>query len=125
MVQGPRETRLSLSCFGAQWSAGAMVCLALAVSQTGCANDGDARENAKPAAAAVPSATAIPDPLATIDGEQITLADVRERVGTQLDQLEIQYRRARDKLIGTSLDSLLRDRLIAAESKKSGKSYGE
>jgi protein-disulfide isomerase len=92
----------------------------LAGSQAGCTDNGDARERAKPStsAAAGPS---VPDPLATIGDEKITLADVRARVGDQLDQLDLQYRQARDKLIGGALDTLVRARLFEAESRKTGR----
>jgi protein-disulfide isomerase len=86
----------------------------------GCANNGDAQKQAKPGAA-VASGPSIPDPVATIGDERITLADVRRRVGDQLDQLDLQYRRARDKLIGGALDTIVRSRLFEAESKKTGK----
>jgi len=120
MVRGFGKPSLSVSFVRVQCSA-AMVGSALLASQTGCANDSAARES--PKAAAVSPSLPIPDPLATVDGDKIALADVRERVGTQLDQLEVQYRRARDRLLSTALDSLLRDRLITAETKKTGKSY--
>lgn len=67
----------------------------------------------------------LPSVLATIDDEQVTLADVRGRAGEQLDLLENQYRRARDKLIGSALDTIVRERLLAEESRKTGKSTEE
>ena len=120
MVRGPGKTSLSLSFVRVQWSAGAMVCVALLASQMACANDGGAAE--KPKASPPPVAgNRVPEVLATVGNEPITLADVRGRVGDQLDQLEVQYQRARDKLISTALDSLLQQRLVAAEVKKTGK----
>ena len=82
---------------------------------------------AAPAAAPNASAAAndLPAVLATIGAEKVTLADVRTRAGDQLDQLDMQYKRARDKLIGTALDSIIRERTIAAESKKTGKTPDE
>ncbi len=94
----------------------------LAASQVGCADNGDAREHAKPSRRRLlPRAPSIADPLATIGDEKITLANVRARVGDQLDQLDIQYRRARDKLIGGAVDTIIRSRLLEAESKRTGK----
>ena len=67
----------------------------------------------------------LPDVLATIGTENVTLADVRSRAGEQLDQLEMSYRRALDQIVGSALDSLIRERMIAAESKKTGKTADE
>jgi protein-disulfide isomerase len=81
------------------------------------------------APAATPSAPAsigdMPDVLATIGTEKVSLADLRSRAGEQLDQLDMQYRRARDQLIGSALDSVIRERTMAAESKKTGKTIDE
>ena len=97
-----------------------VVCAFLAASQVGCPNNGDARAQAKPGAPGA-SGPSISDPLATIGHEKITLADVRARVGDQLDQLDMQYRRARDKLISGEIDTIVRSRLFEAESRKAGK----
>jgi len=81
------------------------------------------------APAATPSAPAaigdLPDVLATIGTEKVTLADLRSRAGEQLDQLDMQYRRARDQLVGSALDTVIRERTMAAESKKTGKTADE
>lgn len=66
-----------------------------------------------------------PSVLATIGTEQITLADLRVRAGESLDQLDANYRRVHDKLVGATLDSLIRERLISAEMKKRGKTAEE
>lgn len=118
MARRPQETSLRFSPF--RVPAGPVVCVAFAISLVGCANDGGAAE--KPKASPPPLAgSRVPDVLATVGTEPITLADVRGRVGNQLDQLDAQYQRARDRLVGTALDSLLHERLIAAEVKKTGK----
>ena len=67
------------------------------------------------------SRTDLPDPLATVGGEKIAIADVRARVGEQLDLLDAQYRRARDKIIGSALDTIVLEKLIDTEAKKTGK----
>lgn len=81
------------------------------------------------APATPPSASAatsdLPAVFATIGDDKIALADLRTRAGDQLDQLDMQYRRARDKVIGTALDSIIRERTMAAESKKTGKTPDE
>ena len=100
-----------------------LACFALVAAIGGCANSSGAAEKPTTAgtSAASSSGTALPEVLATIGDEKITLADVRGRAGDQLDQLDTQYERARDKLIGQALDTLVRARLLAAESKKTGK----
>jgi protein-disulfide isomerase len=90
-----------------------------------CADVGAARENAAPTPPVAAVATGVPDVLATIGDEKVTLADVRARTGEQLDQLDMQYVRARDKLVGGALDSIVRERLIGAEATKRGKSADE
>jgi protein-disulfide isomerase len=67
----------------------------------------------------------LPEVLATIGSESVSVADVRVRAGEQLDQLDMQYRRTRDKLVGSALDSIIHERLIAAEAKKTGKTAEE
>lgn len=104
-----------------RFSLGVVLWAAIAASQVGCADNGDAREHARPTAAAVASGPSTPDPLAMIGDDRITLADVRARVGDQLDQLDLQYRRERDKLIGGAVDTIVRSRLFEAESKRTGK----
>jgi len=116
MSLGPKEIAVRST---GRLPLGAVALALLVASQVGCANKSDARENAKPAA--VSSAFPLPDPLATIGDEKITLADVRTRVGDQLDLLDMQYRRARDRLVGAALDTIVRTRLLDAETKKTGK----
>src|SRR5690349_1850469 len=90
---------------------GALVSMTLGA----CAKDSSAKTSSEAPAKVADSVASV---LATIGDEKIGLSDLRERVGVQLDQLDMQYRRARDKLIGAALDSVLRDRLLQAESKK-------
>jgi protein-disulfide isomerase len=86
-------------------------------------------QKAADAAPATPNASSpgsdVPEVLATIGDEKVTLADVRGGVGEQLDQLDMQYRRARDKVVGPALDSIIRARMISAEAKKTGKTPDE
>jgi protein-disulfide isomerase len=92
---------------------------ALVITAGACARDSGATENH--GRASVASDTSSSAPLATIGGERVTLGDLRGRIGEQLDQLDIAYRRARDKLIVSALDSTVRERLFAAEAQKRGK----
>jgi hypothetical protein len=76
---------------------------------------------AKPqGAASGPDST--PSVLATIGEEKVTMADLRVRAGEPLEQLDGQYRRARDKIIASVLDSMVSERLLTNEVKKRGKS---
>jgi protein-disulfide isomerase len=62
----------------------------------------------------------VPEVLASIGAEKITLADVRERSGAQLAQVETQYRMLRSSIIQAALDSILRERVLGAEAKRQG-----
>jgi protein-disulfide isomerase len=63
----------------------------------------------------------MPNVMATIGEEEVTLADVRARVGDKLDQIETQYQRARSKTVEDALQEILRERVIIAEANKTGK----
>jgi protein-disulfide isomerase len=67
----------------------------------------------------------VPEVLATIGDEKITLANVRERAGNQLEMVETQYQTVRSNIIQAALDSILRERVLSAEAKKEGKSLEE
>jgi len=67
----------------------------------------------------------LPDVLATVDGQDITMADVRARAGDGIDRLTIDYRRARSELVGNTLDQILHDRVLLAEARKQGRSIEE
>jgi protein-disulfide isomerase len=86
----------------------------------GCAKDGNATPKVETPAANSSAATE-PNVLATVAGEEVTMADVRQAVGDQLDQLEMRYLRQRHKAIEGTLDRLIRDKVLAAEAKKVGK----
>src|SRR3954464_10688830 len=67
----------------------------------------------------------VPDVLATIGGEKITIANVKERAGNQLEMVETQYQTVRSNIIQAGLDTILRERVLGAEAKKQGKSLEE
>jgi len=67
----------------------------------------------------------IPEVLATLGGEEITLADIRTRVGDQLDQLDMQYFRARSRIVESALETVLRERVLLAEARGRGMSVDE
>lgn len=93
--------------------------IVMALVATGCSKAGP--DNAQAAPSAAEKDAAIPEVLATIGKEPVTLEDVRARVGDQLDQLDAQYRRSRSKTIEDALQDILRERVILAEATKSGK----
>jgi protein-disulfide isomerase len=90
--------------------------LALGAGQLGCSNQESAAASSGSGAGS--SADDIPAVLATIGDDQITMADVRKRVGDELDQNEARYQRARHALIENSLQQILQDRVLMAEAKK-------
>jgi len=63
--------------------------------------------------------------LATIGDEQVTMSDVRSQIGDQLDQLEMKYQRQRHKAIETTLETVIRDRVLAAEAKRQNRTVDE
>jgi protein-disulfide isomerase len=95
-----------------------MALAALAAISIGCAKESSARPQSPPAESA---RTDVPEVLATVGDQRITLADLRERVGFDLDRIEAQYLRTRSKIIDTTLRSLVRERVLSAEAQKQGK----
>ncbi len=94
-----------------------------ALALAGCSKSGTEKAQAAPSAVAADEA--LPEVLATIGNERVTLEDVRSRVGDQLDQIESQYRRARSKTVENALQEILRERVIEGEAKKQGKTIEE
>jgi predicted DsbA family dithiol-disulfide isomerase len=98
----------------------AMGVLLLAAGAAACGQRGDDGR-----AAGILAGGQEPEVLATIEGESVTLADLREYAGDDLDQLEVQYRRARSKLIQAGLDQLLRQRVIEAEARNQNRTVAQ
>ena len=67
----------------------------------------------------------VPEVLATIGSEEVTLSDLRSRVGEDLDRMEMQYLRARSRTIESALETILRERVILAEARSRGLSLDE
>ena len=101
--------------------------LLAAGSLGGCSSQNASAAPAEGAAAATPAAAGdgIPEVLATIGDEQVTLADIRARVGDDLDKLSTRYRLAQHKLVETTLQQILRERVILEEARKQGKSMDQ
>jgi len=116
--------RASLTATRASHLALTLGVFAMGTFLTGC-SEGSAREKTSPVQQ---QGTALSDNgalLATIGDERITMADVRARAADPLDQLETQYQLAKTKIVSSSLDTLLQERLLSAEAKKTGKSIDE
>ena len=96
--------------------------VALAATTSGCAKDGSA---STPAPNVVERNGEVPEVLATVGGDPITMADVHSRVGEALDKIETQYQRSRSKLVDSTIQAILRDRVLMAEAKKQGKTVDE
>src|SRR5690606_10796047 len=62
----------------------------------------------------------IPEVLARVDGQDITMTDIRARVGEDLDQMESLYQRQRHKAIGTTLQQILREKVILEKAREEG-----
>jgi protein-disulfide isomerase len=95
---------------------------AVAVS-AGC-RDSSAAAKA-PAVQQTPAKLEVPDVLATVGDEKITMADIHARAGEDLDKLEMQYQLMKSKLIGLALDSVIRQRTVVAEAQKQGKTLDQ
>lgn len=67
----------------------------------------------------------IPNVLATVDGDPITLQDLRARVGEQLDSLQVNYEKSRHQAIEGALQAEVLDRVLSAEAEKQGESVDE
>ena len=67
----------------------------------------------------------VPEVLATIGREEVTLSDIRSRVGEDLDRMEMQYLRARSRTIESTLETILRERVLLAEARSRGLSLEE
>lgn len=95
--------------------------LAVTVLAVGCGGSG---------AASPPAPTTTIDPpvpdgmgdaaLATIDGEEITLADLQDAVGDQLARMDFQYRNQRHQVIDAAVRQRVRERMLAAEAEERG-----
>ncbi len=93
----------------------------VALTLTGCA----AYQTADtPSPSPVASATTVPvrsDPVvARVDGEAITLADLDQKVGTQLRRLERQRAEREYAIHQSGLDEMINERLVAAEAGRRG-----
>jgi len=101
-----------------------LVSSALSSGVAACSDQKAAAAQSQPPSAAATSDD-VPNVLATVGDEQITLADVRSVVGDNLDQMDARYRQGRYALIDKTLQEILRDRVLSAEAKKQGKTVDQ
>ncbi len=106
-----------------RWAALAL--LACSAGVGGCSNGPAKAAQPAAAASAAEASGEIPEVLATIGNEQVTMADVRARVGTELDQMDTRYRLARFNLVDKTLRQLMQERVVLEEARKQGKSLEE
>lgn len=85
----------------------------------------DKKVAAAPPSGKTSSDAEFPDVLATIGGQTITMADVRTRVGDQLDQNETKFRVAQHKIVENTVRDILSERMLNAEAKKQGKTVDQ
>ena len=90
-----------------------------------CSNEESSSAKPSTREAFVSTASATPDVLATIGDDTITLSDVRARVGDALDRIDFRYRVDRHQLIDTTLQGILRDRVLTAEAEKQKKTVDQ
>jgi protein-disulfide isomerase len=88
-----------------------------------CAKEGSAKTDANSASASTTAATGaeLPAVVATIGDEKITREDLLERIGGNLDAIENQYRRNKDKAIEEGIQKILKEKVLDAEAAKQGK----
>jgi protein-disulfide isomerase len=84
-------------------------------------------EAAEPAAPRASTAVQAPaatigsqDVLATVDGSEITLADLQATIGGQLGLMDFQYQSQRHQLIESAMRRVVRDQLLEAEAEERG-----
>jgi predicted DsbA family dithiol-disulfide isomerase len=63
--------------------------------------------------------------LATIDGAEVTMADLDEVAGDRIAQLDFEYQSQRHQLVQAALDRVVRDRLLEDEAAARGLSLEE
>jgi protein-disulfide isomerase len=85
-----------------------------------CAEPDEGEAGGAEAAPAAPAALAPGSVLAEIGEDRITMDEVVERVGEQLDLLENTYQRQRHEAIEEALDEIIRNRVFTEEARALG-----
>jgi protein-disulfide isomerase len=97
--------------------------LVLGAGMIGCSDQKVAA--ASPSTASGAPSAAIPEVLATIGDEKVTLSDVRKRIGDDLDQNETRYRVQQGKLLDAAVRGIVRERVLDAEAMKQNKTVDQ
>lgn len=96
-----------------------LVCLGIAAcADQGTSSSAAERAGSRPAVADDP----LPEVLASIGDEEITLDDIRDRIGEQLDQMTNRFLQQRYVLLDETLQRIVVDRVFAAEALERGMS---
>lgn len=96
------------------WSLGLFAALLASLGTSACAGDSPAHAQARMFDG---YAGDLPEVLATVDGEPITMPDVYARAGGELDRIELQYRLARQHVVEDALETLVRERVLFGEAR--------
>lgn len=96
----------------------AIIVVMLSLGTAGCAGESSAA--AQPRGSML-TGDELPEVLATVEGEPITMEDVGARVGQDLERMEMQYRLARHGVIQTTLETLVRERVLFGEARAQGR----
>jgi len=99
--------------------------LGVLVALAACTNQKSAAATTSKGGSASAADSLVPAVLATVGDDSITLADIRSRVGDNLDVLEARYLQQRYTIVDRTLQTVLRDRLLSAEAKKQNKTVDE
>jgi len=99
--------------------------LGVTMALAACTNQKSAAATPTKSGSGPASDSQIPAVLATIGDDKITLADIRSRVGDQLDMLEARYLAERYKVIDGTLQTMVRDRMLSTAAKKQNKTVEE
>jgi protein-disulfide isomerase len=102
--------------------AAALLLVALAAA---CSQQPADRTTTTTSGAAVPAGDNVPDVLATIGDEPVTMEDVRLVAGDELAKIEASYRKARTALVESALQRILRERVVMAEAQRQGKTLDQ
>jgi predicted DsbA family dithiol-disulfide isomerase len=97
---------------------------ALAVAACGRGTDGEGSSTAS-GDSGYAGGDAAAEVLASIDGNEVTLADLDEQVRDQLARMDYQYRSQRAQLLEAAVESVVQDRLLTEAAAEQGVSLEE
>jgi predicted DsbA family dithiol-disulfide isomerase len=104
---------------------GAGVAVALLISLPSCGGNQGSEAEGSSASSAAAGPADIPAVLATVEGEDITMEDVRARIGENLEAMDMRYRRERHTAIQNTLDQILQERVLLEEARSKNMTVDE